>query len=92
MGHSGRIIAEAADAAADAVEVRLVDSESMVSALVAAALEVNGWAGFRSELRITLPLTGTAVRVRTVCEVLPDIHVEEEREVDIARLMPRGER
>lgn len=87
MGHSGRIISDAAAAANAAVEVRLVESGDRISALIAAAVIVSGMRGFQNTLAMTLPLTGAKIRVRTVCELLPDIEIEAEREIDLSGLV-----
>ena len=55
----------------------------LAAVLIAAAVAVTGLLGFENTLRMSFPLTGTKVRVRTVCEILPDIEVEAEREIDI---------
>lgn len=83
--NSGNEIAEAAAAAAGAVSARIADGGDRVSALIAAAVELNGLLGFENTLRITLPVTGATVRVRTVCEILTDIEVEDEREIIVGR-------
>lgn len=89
MAHNKMMIADAATAAAKAVGDRIPESGDRVSALIAAAVQLNGLMGFENVIRIVLPMTGAPIRVRTVCEVLPDIEVEKEREIDIARLVPQ---